>query len=87
MPILPTRMIRFVSAVLLLAAVVSFPLPGEAAKIVALKSADVDVYNEVLEGFKSISRRPIISEYDMEGDFQKGKKFLEIGRASCRERV
>ncbi len=76
MPILPTRMIRFVSAVLLLAAVASFPLPGEAAKIVALKSADVDVYNEVLEGFKSISRRPIISEYDMEGDFQKGKKFL-----------
>jgi putative ABC transport system substrate-binding protein len=69
-------MIRFVSAVLLLAAVASFPLPGEAAKIVALKSADVDVYNEVLEGFKSISRRPIISEYDMEGDFQKGKKFL-----------
>ena len=76
MPILPTRMIRFVSAVSLLAAVASFPLPGEAAKIVALKSADVDVYNEVLEGFKSISRRPIISEYDMEGDFQKGKKFL-----------
>lgn len=76
MPILPTRMIRFVSAVLLLAAVASFPLPGEAAKIVALKSADVDVYNEVLEGFKSISRRPIISEYDMEGDFQKGQKFL-----------
>jgi len=69
-------MIRFVSAVLLLAAVASFPLPGEAAKIVALKSADVDVYNEVLEGFKSISRRPIISEYDMEGDFQKGQKFL-----------
>jgi putative ABC transport system substrate-binding protein len=69
-------MIRFVSAVLLLAAVASFPLPGEAAKIVALKSADVDVYNEVLEGFKSISRRPIISEYDMEGDLQKGKKFL-----------
>lgn len=76
MPILPTRMICFVSAVSLLAAVASFPLPGEAAKIVALKSADVDVYNEVLEGFKSVSRRPIISEYDMEGDFQKGKKFL-----------
>ena len=76
MPILPTRMIRFVSAVSLLAAVASFPLPGEAAKIVALKSADVDVYNEALEGFKSISRRPIISEYDMEGDFQKGRKFL-----------
>ncbi|MCZ7626551.1 MAG: ABC transporter substrate-binding protein [Candidatus Methylomirabilis sp.] len=50
--------------------------PAEAARIVALKSADVDVYNEALEGFKSASPGSAIIEYDMEGDFQKGKKFL-----------
>ncbi len=48
--------------------------PAEAAKIIALKSADVDVYNEALEGFKSASQGSTIVEYDMEGDFQKGKK-------------
>ncbi|MBI3780311.1 MAG: ABC transporter substrate-binding protein [candidate division NC10 bacterium] len=53
-----------------------YSAPGEAARIVALKSADVDVYNEVLEGFKSVSQRSIISEYDMEGDLQRGKQFL-----------
>jgi len=34
------------------------------------------VYNEVLEGFDSSFPRTTISEYDMEGDFQKGRKFL-----------
>lgn len=76
MPILTTRIARFILAVCLLVAIAHSPAPGEAANIVALKSADVDVYNEVLEGFKGILPRAIISEYDMEGDLQRGKKFL-----------
>ena len=76
MPILTTRTARLILAACLLAATVHGSPPVEAAKIVALKSADVDVYNEVLEGFKSSFPRSIISEYDMEGDFQKGRKFL-----------
>ena len=76
MPILTTRTVRLIFAACLVGAIVHCSVPGEAARIVALKSADVDVYNEVLEGFKSVSRGSIISEYDMEGDLQRGKKFL-----------
>jgi len=76
MPILTTRTIRLILAACLLEAIVHYSAPVEAARIVALKSADVDVYNEVLEGFKSVSRGSIISEYDMEGDLQRGKQFL-----------
>ncbi|HLC22141.1 MAG TPA: ABC transporter substrate-binding protein [Candidatus Methylomirabilis sp.] len=76
MPILTTRTARLIFAACLSAAAVHGLHPVEAAKIVALKSADVDVYNEVLEGFDSSFPRTTISEYDMEGDFQKGRKFL-----------
>src|SRR5574337_1632699 len=57
-------------------AIVFSSTPTEAAKIIALKSADVDVYNEALEGFKSAAQGSTIIEYDMEGDLQKGKKVL-----------
>lgn len=76
MPILTTRIGRLLSKVGLAIVVLCCPLPGEAAKIVAIKSADVDVYNEALEGFKSLFRQTVISEYDMEGDLEKGKRFL-----------
>jgi putative ABC transport system substrate-binding protein len=73
---LTTRMARLFSRVGIFAAVVCVALAAEAANIVALKSADVDVYNEVLEGFKSVSRKSTVSEYDMEGDLQRGKRYL-----------
>jgi len=76
MPILTTRIVRLLSTVWLLGAVASFPLPGEAANIVALKGADVDVYEEALDGFKSVASGAQVSEYDMEGDLQRGKRFL-----------
>ena len=69
-------MARLLSGMGLLAAVVALSLPGEAAKIVAVKSADVDVYNDALEGFKSVAGHSTVSEYDMGGDLQSGKKFL-----------
>jgi len=59
--------------------------PTEAAKILALKSADVDVYNDALEGFRSgVSQGSTIVEYDMEGDFQKGKKFLARAKSGAK---
>jgi putative tryptophan/tyrosine transport system substrate-binding protein len=65
-----------VAACVVVGAIVFASTSGEAAKIIALKSADVDVYNEALEGFKNGTQRSTVIEYDMEGDLQKGKKFL-----------
>ena len=62
MHILTTRMARLLSGMGLLATVACFPVLGEAARIVALKSVDVDVYNEALEGFKSVARHSLIAE-------------------------
>ena len=76
MPILTRSIARLLSIASLLAAVACFPPLGEAANIVALKSADVDVYNDALDGFKSVARRAQVSEYDMEGDLQRGRRFL-----------
>ncbi len=70
------RIGHLLSSLALLTAVATFPSLTEAAKIIALKSADVDVYNEALEGFRNGSQGSAIIEYDMQGDLQKGKKFL-----------
>src|SRR5574337_162059 len=70
-----TAFIGFVACVVVGAMIYS-SAPTEAAKIIALKSADVDVYNEALEVFKSAAQGSTIIEYDMEGDFQKVKKVL-----------
>jgi len=76
MHILTIRIARLLLGMGLLAAVAGLPLRGEAANIVALRGADVDVYNEAFEGFKDVTRQSIISNYDMGGDLQKGKAFL-----------
>lgn len=84
MRILTTRTARLLLGMGFLAAVACLSVPGEAAKIVALKSADVDVYNEALEGFKSVVGQSVVSEYDMEGDLQRGKRFLARLRSGPR---
>jgi putative ABC transport system substrate-binding protein len=71
-----TRITCLFSLLMLFAATATFPSLTEAAKIIALKSADVDVYNDALEGFKNALQGPAIIEYDMEGDLEKGKKLL-----------
>lgn len=77
MALLRSRITSFIVAVCVVAgAIVCASTSGEAAKIIALKSADVDVYNEALEGFRDSSQGSTVIEYDMEGDVQKGKKFL-----------
>src|SRR3990170_1185821 len=76
MSILTTRTASLVFVACVFGAIVHSSTPAEAAKIIALKSAEVDVYNEALEGFKSVLQESAIVEYDMEGDLQQGKKFL-----------
>lgn len=77
MSFLTSRVASLIVAVCVVAGMmVCASTSGEAAKIIALKSADVDVYNEALEGFKNSSQGSTVIEYDMEGDFQRGKKFL-----------
>ena len=84
MHILTTRTARLLSGMGLLATVACLPVLGEAARIVALKSADVDVYNEALEGFKSVAHHSLIAEYDMAGDLQRGREFLARLKAGPR---
>lgn len=76
MSILTTRITFLILAMYVVSGIVCLSTSAEGARIVALKSADVDVYNEALEGFKSASQESTVLEYDMEGDFEKGKKFL-----------
>jgi len=76
MNFLTARMLRLSSGMSLLLALACLPPPVEAAKIVVLKSADVEVYNEALDGFKSATGQSPVSEYDMEGDLQRGRRFL-----------
>jgi putative tryptophan/tyrosine transport system substrate-binding protein len=77
MSLLTTRIVSLIFvACVIVGAILHSSTPAEAAKIIALKSADVDVYNEALEGFKSVVQESAIVEYDMEGDLPKGKKFL-----------
>jgi putative ABC transport system substrate-binding protein len=65
-----------VVAACIVAIIVHFSMPVEAAKIIVLKSADVDVYNDALEGFRDASQESALVEYNMEGNLQRGKKFL-----------
>lgn len=81
---LAIRICRLLLTVWLLGAVAWGSVPVEAATVLALKSADVDVYNEALEGFKGVFRQSAISEYDMEGDLQRGRKFLARLRSGPR---
>jgi putative ABC transport system substrate-binding protein len=76
MTILTTRIARLLWIAWLVGAIACVAPSGEAASIVALKSADVDVYNEALEGFKSVAVGAQVSEYDMEGDLQRGRRIL-----------
>ena len=52
-------------------------VPAGAANIAVIVSADVDAYREALRGFKETVGHQIVAEYDMEGDFDRGREILE----------
>lgn len=63
-------------ALLVLAAVTGAALPGAAANVAVIVSADVDAYHKALRGFRGTLNHRIVAEYDMEGDFDQGRRIL-----------
>ena len=65
---------------LLLPALLGSATAAAAADVAVVMSADVGAYAEALKGFKASLRHKVVAEYDMEGDFDRGKKQVtEIG--------
>jgi putative ABC transport system substrate-binding protein len=59
------------------------PAGSSAADIVILKSADITAYNQAVDGFKAaLGGSATITEYDMQGDVARGRRFAKKIRAS-----
>lgn len=69
--------------VLVLGLGVGAAAPGPAPRVAVLMTADVDEYKRALRGFKQTLRHEIVAEFDMEGDFERGRRLL----AEMRSRV
>jgi ABC-type uncharacterized transport system substrate-binding protein len=50
--------------------------PALAADVAIILSANVDEYQRAVRGFKATARHRVVAEYDMEGDFERGRKIL-----------
>jgi ABC-type uncharacterized transport system substrate-binding protein len=48
--------------------------PVAGGDVAVVLSADVDAYSDSLKGFKAALRHKIVAEYNMEGDFDRGRK-------------
>lgn len=55
-----------------------------AADVAVVMSADVDAYTEALRGFKATLKHKIVVEYDMDGDFDRGRKQVAEIRAKVK---
>ncbi len=61
----------------------SLTTPALATDIIILKSSDIAAYNQAINGFKAtISPGINLSEYDLQGDLEKGRKLARKIRAS-----
>ena len=57
--------------------------PASATDIIILKSSDIAAYNQAINGFKAAIPNGInLSEYDLQGDLEKGRKLARKIRAS-----
>ena len=50
--------------------------PAAAARVAVLMSAKVAEYEEALRGFKEATAHQIVATYDMDGDVDRGQKYL-----------
>ena len=50
--------------------------PAAAARVAVLMSAKVTEYEEALKGFKEATPQEIVAVYDMDGDLDRGRKYL-----------
>jgi putative ABC transport system substrate-binding protein len=67
--------------IIILFFVVDVSIAGEASRTTAgsvavIMSAEVDAYREALEGFKKASQYHVVAEYNMQGDFDRGREIL-----------
>ncbi len=54
-----------------------------ATEVVILKSSDIAAYNQAINGFKAtLPAHMTLTEYDLQGDLEKGRKFARKIRAS-----
>jgi putative ABC transport system substrate-binding protein len=61
---------------LILVSLARMAAPVHSADVAVIMSADVYAYREALQGFRGTLRQQIVAEYDMEGDFDRGRKVL-----------
>jgi putative ABC transport system substrate-binding protein len=61
---------------LILASAAVAVCPVAAGDVAVIMSARVDAYEEALQGFKRSLRHRIVAEYDMEGNFDRGREIL-----------
>jgi putative tryptophan/tyrosine transport system substrate-binding protein len=66
----------FLALAALAMATASVARPALAADVAIILSANVDEYQRAVRGFKATARHRIVGEYDMEGDFDRGRKIL-----------
>ena len=50
--------------------------PAAAARVAVLMSAKVTEYEDALRGFKESTAHQIVATYDMDGDVDRGRKYL-----------
>jgi putative ABC transport system substrate-binding protein len=69
---------------LVLALVAVTVSPVAAGDVAVIMSARVDAYEEALQGFKRSLRHRIVAEYDMEGNFDRGREILSQIRSKVK---
>jgi putative tryptophan/tyrosine transport system substrate-binding protein len=67
---------KIILPLLILASVTGAAVPAGAGDVAVIMSARVDAYEEALRGFKRNLRHRIVVEYDMAGDFARGREIL-----------
>lgn len=63
-------------ALLLIVAVGAGAGPAAGADVAVILSADVDAYRQSLQGFKATLQHRIVSEFDMDGNFDRGRELI-----------
>ncbi len=61
---------------LILPFLLGLSLPVHGGDLTIITSSDADLYQESLEGFRKTLRHRIVSEHDMKGDLDRGRKAL-----------
>lgn len=75
------KLITFRLIIIIFFFVADVSIAGEASRTTAgsvavIMSAEVDAYREALEGFKRVSQYHVVAEYNMQGDFDRGREIL-----------